>query len=270
MFQDRVPYTGFPAASHSQAPSTSYPAAPQARATSTGSTAASQVQALSAGYPAAPQTLVPSTGYPVAPQATTSQAAVSGPGYTQVNGSANSQGTAAVPGPSTAYSNSHTRACQNATTEDKPVIWHYGSDSPPHPYEPKKEVDVSPPRHGPSRHAPFKSPRYNSGPYINEAIAPERNLPPVVNGPYLPLNAHPFNSLPGFGTVEQQPMNRSMAPGNLCTCGTVRSDLGLMRSRYTSTQDQLFQPGRFTDACPVHDNEHIYGKDYLSRGPAAT
>lgn len=150
--------------------------------------------------------------------------------------------------------------------QGRPIVWNY-SESPPRIREAVSTVQDSPENlRAPAR--TNKKPdfmRTEQAVDIEEALAPPPNLlPPIVNGPYLQPNTHPFNSVP---TVEQffSPVPVSQN-GQTCTCQGPRNDRGLIGSRFADPiRDIVFMPQRFTDPCPIHGNDHIYGQGNSAR-----
>lgn len=145
--------------------------------------------------------------------------------------------------------------------QGKAFVWNY-NESPPRVRvaEPAQENSPEYSKAPPRTKAKVDFMRNEEPVNIDEALTPPPNLPPpVMNGPYLQANAHPFNSLPTAERfLSSTPVNQN---GQRCTCQGPRNDPGLTNSRYADPiRTVVFMPHRFTDPCPVHQNDHIYGQ----------
>ncbi len=81
----------------------------------------------------------------------------------------------------------------------------------------------------------------------------------------------PWNYIPGQDSLGMQATRngppaatsqtvRSNNRDLVCTCKQRRQNSGLMLSKHANDDDFIFNEGRFTDPCPVHNNDHIYGQ----------
>lgn len=160
-----------------------------------------------------------------------------------------------------AQGNSDVMTARQLNEEGKPVIWNYSTDSPPRVYQSQIQSDPSPEQ--PARIS-TRRPDFGRTPGVDllellDDAGSSTNLGPGSTIHYLSENSHPFNSNNG---------SLAATAGGICTCTGPRQDRGLMTSRHAAGADSLVRmPQRFTDPCPIHGNDHIFGQgnDFYGR-----